>query len=215
MKPTKHMLNNPKRKRTTIWFKNSYIFSLMCTLSIIISCSFSACHKAEPKYEYRKWEFSDGAIYAVAQYIPAAEHTEIEIPHSYKGYDVQFILDGAFARSKIESLTMTSIIKIYPEAFAFCDKLVTLNLGCVETIGRLAFGYCTALEKVVFPKSVETIEIGAFSDCKKLKAVYFEGNPENLSKDIFPPGVVIYGTPGGTVELYAKQYGYEFRIINP
>ena len=43
-----------------------------------------------------------------------------------------------------------------------------------------------------------------------LKEIYFEGNPEKLEKLGLPKGTVIYGIPGGTVEAYAKTYGYKF-----
>lgn len=95
-----------------------------------------------------------------------------------------------------------------------CDKLTTLDLCQAESIGCLAFAYCTALEEVTIPDSVKIIENEAFIGCSNLSKVYFEGEPESLGENLFDQNVIIYGVPGGFVEVYAKQYGFEFRNIN-
>lgn len=200
--------------------RNSKSFMYVCAilsvslLLMLVLCSCSKRTQTDPKFEYIKWEFPDQVVYAISRCISTTPYAEIEIPSSYNGYEVRYILDSAFFLSSIKSISMSTITQIYPEAFSHCNQLTALDLGCVETIYRKAFYSCKSLEKVVFPESVKTIEIGAFTQCERLKEVYFKGNPESLSEYIFDQGVIIYGVPGGSVEVYAKQYGFEFRNIN-
>lgn len=208
MNQVKHMLN----KRNSKNFMNVCAVLSVSILLILVLCSCSKRPQTDPKYEYIKWEFPDRFVYAISG-CSLAPYSEIDIPSLHEGYEVRYILDGAFSHTSIKSLSMTTITEIYAEAFTHCNKLTTLDLGCVETIYRKAFYSCTSLEKVVFPESVKTIEIGAFTQCESLKEVYFKGNPESLSEYIFDQGVIIYGVPGGSVEAYAKQYGFEFRNI--
>ena len=44
---------------------------------------------------------------------------------------------------------------------------------------------CDALEEIVLPASVETVEPYAFSDCDRLKRVVFEGAPKKVSRKAF------------------------------
>ena len=53
------------------------------------------------------------------------------------------------------------------------DELV-IKEGTI-VIGRNAFLNCTQLTRVVFPKSIQIIEEGAFHGCKKLEAIEFDG----------------------------------------
>lgn len=53
------------------------------------------------------------------------------------------------------------------EAFRMCENLADINLEetSLKTIDCMAFDYCNALQHVVLPNTVETIEDGAFMEC--------------------------------------------------
>ncbi|MBQ8124329.1 MAG: leucine-rich repeat domain-containing protein, partial [Kiritimatiellae bacterium] len=92
---------------------------------------------------------------AEGEEIPA----ELSLPSSVNGYTVTAVGNNSFQGLAITSLTIPNT---------------------VTTIGYGAFANCTALESVVFPDSLKTIEgpgnsayKGAFNGCTALKSVKF------------------------------------------
>ena len=47
----------------------------------------------------------------------------------------------------------------------------------VETIADSTFADCTNLESIYIPKSLNFVYGTAFTNCKKLKKVFYEGDP--------------------------------------
>ena len=66
----------------------------------------------------------------------------------------------------------------------------TYNGKAVTSIGKSAFSGSEILESVKIPESIETVGALAFSNCKKLKNVTFEGNSKlkELDTGVFSGG---------------------------
>jgi len=94
---------------------------------------------------------------------------------------LNFIAPYTFWGSKIKSLDFPQSMRtIGANAFCFCEELesVTLN-DSIEVIGSNAFG-CSKITEIVIPASVRIMD-NAFSACKDLRKIFFEGDaPEEL-----------------------------------
>ena len=123
--------------------------------------------------------------------------------------EIDIILSEAFRNGHLyDSVHLNNVIEIFDGAFM--NQLINkIDLSKVEKIGSGAFYYCENLKTITIPQTVKYIGGNAFSGTS-LKEIYFEGNPEKIEKLGLPKGTVIYGIPGGTVEEYAKAYGYKF-----
>ena len=66
----------------------------------------------------------------------------------------------------------------------FYLKKVQLPDG-LDRIGRDAFSDCDALEELIIPASVKTIDPYAFASCDALKKVTFLGTPEHVARTTF------------------------------
>lgn len=83
---------------------------------------------------------------------------------------------------KLTKLVIPSNIKtIGGEAFRSCYNLYNVDLGQISVIGTKAFKGCTALIKVIIPKTVTIIASEAFADTG-LKILEYEGTKEDWSK---------------------------------
>lgn len=90
----------------------------------------------------------------------------------------------------IRRVTMPSryaLRDVFPDSY---DKIqaVVLSDGS-STIGASIFKGCEALESIVIPASVTSIDSGAFAKLSKLKSVTFLGDAPDFGEDVF------YGTP--------------------
>lgn len=94
----------------------------------------------------------------------------------------------AFYDFNIKNLIIADSVKVIKEsAFYENTRLKTLNLGNgLEVIEESAFYYCrSALESVVLPESLTTIEGGAFGYCTALKEVQISKNLSDVSAFAF------------------------------
>ncbi len=90
----------------------------------------------------------------------------------------------AFSRTGLMAFNSDGAIKTIDEnAFAGCDKLLSVNLSGVKTIKEFAFDDCTALTSFNVASSIETIEYGAFNNCDGLMRYYVEKDGVNFSVD--------------------------------
>lgn len=65
-------------------------------------------------------------------------------------------------------------------------KTVTIAADSkLEKISSSAFAGCSALKKMIFPKSVKTIGNYAFEDCEDLETLIFQGDPPKMSDYTF------------------------------
>ena len=185
--------------------------ALLVSLCLVAA---SCTPKSESIFEFTEFPFADATYYAISKCHVRDEFMHIEIPATYNGLEVTYILYSAFERCKMETVALSNVKQILTNAFAYCRTLKSIDLGNVEYISDFAFGYCTSLESVEFPATLRHLGNGAFGACEKLREVYFWGNPRSLGENIFDAGVVIYGFPGGTVESYANTNGHTFVDIS-
>lgn len=152
-------------------------------------------------------------VYAVSGYSKHTDH--LQIPATYQGAPVGYILSGSFSNSPIQTLTLESVRHIGTMAFRNCEQLTQVTLGSAEVIGDNAFEFCRSLTTVTIPETVRQVGKRAFSFCQNLKSMYFLADPEILGENIFEfcPDIVIYGPPGGSVEAYCAQYGLAFQSL--
>ena len=68
-------------------------------------------------------------------------------------------------------------------------------------------------EVIIIPASVETIKSGAFVGCADLKAIVFEGSPENVANDIVsnPETVTVFVIKDSGTEAWARQSGFRVK----
>ena len=85
--------------------------------------------------------------------------------------------EGAFADSKIQSITLPSTLtKIGEDAFSNCDGLTKVVIpDKVETIGDAAFNDCSALIELTLGSSLKTVGKQAFNCCYYIKKINFTG----------------------------------------
>lgn len=185
-------------------------------IAILISLFFIGCESKS--FEFYPFQFqTDSGIatyYCVKSYI--GEDRNVVIPDTYEGNEVRYVLDEAFSYASIRSVDIGSVKQIYRGAFAGCNHLISIKLNQVERIYMGAFRNCARLKSITIPRSVNMIESGVFAGCDSLENVYFEGNPEQLSEDIFSDtrNITIYGPAGGTVEEYALSNNIDFKAWN-
>ena len=109
---------------------------------------------------------------------PTIDTVNIVIPTKYNGIEVTEIADKAFYQKDIESIHISSSIKIIgDEAFYECESLksVTMDNGVV-TIDDFAFSRCINLSSIHIPASVKTINRWAFCDCALTGATIAENS---------------------------------------
>ena len=69
-------------------------------------------------------------------------------------------------------------------SFSGCKSLKNVTITNATTIGHRSFAY-TAIEKLVIPKSVTTIQSYAFYRCKSMKEIWFVGDRPKFESEIF------------------------------
>lgn len=95
------------------------------------------------------------------------------------------IKDSAFYGRSIKSLYLPEGIEFVGyRAFSSCDSVVTVTLPGSIKVFDSAFAGMKGVRKIKLP-SVNTISVGAFSDCDKLDDVYIPEGVERLSLDAF------------------------------
>lgn len=123
--------------------------------------------------------------------------------------DVLSIGSNAFAYSKIDSVSINANLSIIQEATFFgCSNLKGITLpNTLKTISKNAFFKCAQNEgKGIYtceiPRSVITIEDGAFSSCKYIN-FKIPASVTNIGKDAF------YGI-GGKIDCAEESYASEY-----
>lgn len=149
-------------------------------------------------------------VVAIGEYSFAGSYYNITLSDN-----VQYIGEGAFFKTEIQSFNSSNIKTIGDFAFsnnnslksvelgknlsylgksAFmgCGSLITLKFdpeSILETIGESAFENCTNLGSdyglIEIPKSVKTIEKAAFKKCSSMKSLAFNEGLETICESAF------------------------------
>lgn len=78
------------------------------------------------------------------------------------------------------------IKKISARTFDSCKSLEKIEFPkYVETIGEHAFAGCSSLKTIVIPESVTTVKKEAFAYCKSLSNIVFSGNISEMGDGVF------------------------------
>ena len=152
-------------------------------------------------YEVRE---ADGKIF-ITGYI--GSETDITLPATIYGKDVQFIKERAFeGNNRLTSIIIpNNVTSIGDYAFAGCNSLTSIALPQgVTRIGDGTFYYCSRLARVTLPDGIISIGNGAFYDCSSLADFTIPAGVSSIGDEAFeysglfriaiPAGVNVIGT---------------------
>lgn len=108
---------------------------------------------SETLFEYELDESIGGMVITGAKNASG----DIEIPAKIDGYKVKLIANGAFIGSDITSVTIPdNVVSINELAFAFCEKLETVNLSSnLAGVGEATFVGCKNIKEINIPADSE------------------------------------------------------------
>jgi hypothetical protein len=111
----------------------------------------------------------------------------VVIPSEISGLPVTRIGDGAFAYTKLTSITIPrNVTSIGWSAFARCTNLTHATIpNHVTNIEREAFTGCTRLAQVTIPDGVTTIGKEAFAGCTSLTNLTLPNSLTNMDENAF------------------------------
>lgn len=138
----------------------------------------------EVTYPSRENDYSGGYVY-MCHYSGNISIPE-NVTYNNKTYTITRIGSYAFATTNSSSLEM------------YQKRLKSISLpNSIESIGELAFWFCSSLTTVSIPNSVTSIEPNAFIGCNNVVAFFLQSS--------VPPQVKNTGTFGGNGEIIVPQ----------
>ena len=121
------------------------------------------------------------------------EHSGLTQLATIPNSSVNKISNSMYAYTPITAVSLPSNIKtIEDSAFYKCDRLKTLNLNSVQTIGVSAFGDCRSLENFTIPSSVKTIGGSAFRYCGSLTNITVPSTVTEIGSSAFSDCYKLY-----------------------
>lgn len=121
-----------------------------------------------------QWSFRGTALQEIT--LPSGL-TEIGQAAFWQCYNLETV---NFKGTGLQSMAQT--------AFGYCTALKNLNIlseSGLKTLGQYAIEDCTALETVVLPDQLESIEKGVFWECSALKSVNMPKGLKYLASEVF------------------------------
>ncbi len=130
------------------------------------------------------YEEASGEV-TITDHVGPSRH--IVIPATLGGLPVVAIMDRAFFADDLISITIPdSVRSIGDLAFPSCISLESVDLGDgLQSIGRQAFDFCTALTSITIPDSVRSIDDLAFVFCTALTSITIPGNVQSIGRETF------------------------------
>jgi len=112
---------------------------------------------------------------------------EVVIPETLGGYPVVAIGEGAFYRLAVTSVTMNEgLLSIGTMAFGECSVLERVTFSNTLThIGYSAFNLCRSLTEIDLPESLQTMEEQAFWQCSGLTEVTIPAGVQSMGMGVF------------------------------
>ena len=122
--------------------------------------------------------------------------------------------DAFFDCSNLKKVTIKgNNAEIGSYAFYNCTRVTELNLEGIKTIGSEA---CKNLyiKELVLPEGIEKITSYSFDSCSALEKVVFPKSEIELDYSIFPYKSTFYGYSGTYAEEYAKKTNHTFVALD-
>lgn len=157
--------------------------------------AFTRCDQLiEITSKSKKYIVEDNLLYqldksnaSVYKYIGDKER-KIIIPNEVKGRRVENILDDAFYYSRnLEEIYLPEfLVEIGKRAFYFCDALQKVHINSqVKYIKEEAFSVCRKLDNVKLPDTIEELGKGVFYHCFSLTSINIPINLTTISENLF------------------------------
>lgn len=131
--------------------------------------------------------------------------TDIEVTSTTKTFE-----GCTFSRcTSLESFTYPDhITHTGPYNFQDCWKLTSVDLGNVEVVEEMLFQYCYALQSVVLPESVKTVEDDMFFGCNEMVSVTLNEGLEDFCGSFSSTKVSMVEIPS-TVKVLSGSFNSE------
>ena len=111
-----------------------------------------------------------------------SQQANLVIPDEIDGYPVTTIPEGTFkSNTNITSVKLgANCATVGKNAFSGCNKITSLDLGGVQSIGYNAFGDCSGIKTLLIPASCQTLAERAFYNCSGLLSIEVEDGCTSL-----------------------------------
>ena len=199
---------------TTVIKKEAFIYATIKNLTLHddICTIEEGAFSSIKKLDKIKWPRAATTIESCVFY--KSSITAIELPET-----LERIESAAFVSSKLKSITIpNSVTYLGRRAFDYCKALEKIALSNRLTeIPEQCFYYCDKLDSVVVPDSVKTLGESAFYSCKSLKKIALPANITKIPKHCFAncPITDLSALPDSieTIEEYAFGGNDSLKII--
>ena len=177
-----------KNKKTAYTPTRTSSYSSSSTYKPAYTPSYTPSAPAAPAVAWSEgFEVKENAAGAlIIKGIGECTDTELNIPEKIDGRPVVGI--GLLAFNKNRDITEVnipdSVTEIAYSAFSYCQRLETVDLGKVKSIGDNAFQGC-AITSITIPDTVTSIPHFAFADCGALTEVYIPNSVNFIGECAF------------------------------
>ncbi len=124
---------------------------------------------------------------------------------------------AAIYSTVLQELTLPSTLDdIQRHGISYNERLTKIDLSAtkVNTIGIMAFSYCTALFDISFPETLVYIESAAFAGCGALKEVEFPESVTTIGQNAFAAtGLESVYIPPTVTEIGYCAFGYDENLV--
>ena len=124
---------------------------------------------------------------------------DVVIPESFEYRGVTFAVtsigEKAFQYSSgLTSVTIPNTVKSIGDHAFEQTGLVSINIpSSVKSIGNEAFAYSYDLESITLSEGLETIDVGAFSNCDRLTSIHIPSTVNSIGDGAFTASVMFSG----------------------
>ena len=181
----------------------------VCMVVVMLPVSAFAADTTEYTSGNYKYTLDSKGNATITGYTVAGN--DLVVPSEIDGYPVTVVGKYAFAQKWGCTGTIeipASVVKLDEGAFQWSEatKIIFAENSALKVVGIDAFSGCAAVEEVVLPDSVTTIETGAFQNCLKLKKLFVPQSVETIgerllnigseykNKSVFPKYIYYNGT---------------------
>ena len=143
-----------------------------------------------------KWSLSGGVLsitgrgaipdYTERNPAPWAQYkeyiTRLDLGRGVTAIGKMAFFDHAYIRAVLLPNTVETVGDM---AFAGCERMTTIAMAQVTTLGEYAFSRCFALDGVVLPNTLTTIGSSAFYRCESLSYIHIPASVTSVGSSVF------------------------------